>query len=137
MPVDVNYVNLLVTYNLIRYKGTDIVLHRLPGMESDGAGGRRPAAGAEQVLPSQRLYLGGKINNRMNNMPFEAETTEGEFIRKQFVVIGLPVDYRDMSAADIKENDWFFDEFNHRYDVAFVDDDRQFQVKAEARHTST
>ena len=137
MPINTVYANLLVTYNLVKYQGTELVLHRLPGMEDDGAGGRRPIAGVELVLPPQKFYLGGKINNRMNNMPFEAQTTEGELIRKQYVVIGMPRDYRDMLVVDIKENDWFFDEFGHRYDIAFVDDDRQFQTKAEARHTST
>lgn len=129
---------LRMTAELIHRSGRDIVLHRPAPAVSDGAGGaQRPVEGDEDpALDPQRLYFGGKINNRMTNLPFETRTAIGEMVSSVAVIVGMPVDKYRLLAADIEEDDWF--ELNgKRYTVQFVHHNRNYQIKAEVKFVGT
>lgn len=120
---------LLSTENLIRWEGRDIVLERRGALVNDGAGGRLTPTTALVLVESQRLYFGGKINNRMNNLPTETYTAAGEMQVVRNVLIGMP-------EADIVEHDEF-ELDGLRWKVEFLDADRTFQTLAECTHVGT
>jgi hypothetical protein len=127
---------LKATAELIKRYGRQIVLHRPAAMVDDGAGGLKRPVAPDTVLPSQLMYFGGKINNRMNNLPFETTTAIGEFMKAGHVIVGMPIPKWELEAIDIKEDDWFLLN-GKRYDVTFLHDDRTYQIKAECKFVGT
>lgn len=118
------------TEKLIEVEGRMITLVRPPEAEDDGAGGRIvPHGGAVTPMPPVRRYFGGKINNRMNNMPFEGANSVGEYLRVKSILVGMPGD-------DIKENDTFAVD-GLTYHVEFVYPDQTFEVRADCMHVNT
>lgn len=118
------------TEKLIEVEGREIALIRPPQPEDDGAGGRIiPHGGAPVPQDPKRRYFGGKINNRMNNMPFEGASSVGEYLRVKAVLVGMPGD-------DIQEND-VFSVGGLTYSVDFVYPDQSFEVRADCVHVNT
>jgi len=118
------------TEALIEVEGRMIALVRPPEAVDDGAGGRIvPHGGAPVPQVAVKRYFGGKINNRMNNMPFEGANSVGEYLRVKSVLIGMPGD-------DIQEND-VFSVGGLTYSVDFVYPDKSFEVRADCVHVNT
>lgn len=127
---------LRLTAQLIKEYGRDVTLFRPPPFQHTAAGGVQRQGGNDTELDAQRVYFGGKINNRMNNIPFEQLTTLGEYINKAFVLVGMPTEAYGIEALDVQEDDYFYIG-DHMYYITFVDDDRTYQVKCEVEHRST
>lgn len=124
------------TAQLIKEFGVDLEIHRPLPYVTTVAGGRQRQVDPGSTLLPQRLYIGGKINNRINNLPLETFGTEGEMVRKQFVIVGMCVAKYGLRVADLKENDYFT--FNGlKFYISSVDDEQQYQIKAEVRHFGT
>lgn len=119
-----------LTERMIAQDGIEVALSRPPSYTDDGAGGKSAPVGSLVLQPSKRRYIGGKINNRMNNLPVETFSASGEMQILRVVIIGPPGD-------DIRERD----EFTWRgatYSVDFIDDfTLTWQTKAEASHVGT
>ena len=112
------------TANAIKQDGFDVRFVRQPEWESDGAGGRRRAAGAPVTLAPQRVFKAGA-----NRVSTPVGTDEGVRREHEFIVIGMPRDAYGCRKLNIQVGDTFH--FNgDRYTVDSIHHDTTYQLKA-------
>lgn len=109
------------TAAMIKAEPTILVLHRYGEPQPDSAGGTLP--GAPLDVAQHDYYFGGLAAGAGYTKLLASE--QGEEVLQRYVLIGT-------HDADIREGDWFFIN-GLRYEVADIDPDRSFQVKANVK----
>lgn len=118
---------LAATIALIRSEPVDIVLMRKPASTVTLAGDVLSSTVDPLPLAPQRVALMGRVHR-----PIETLSAGGQHTQKEYVIIGVPEAHNELFEFDVQEGDTFTVE-DHTYVVYHVDDDRSYQVKAEAK----
>lgn len=132
LATDREIMQLRTTAGLVRSYGRWITLFRPPEPLPDGAGGLVQQAGDPSPLEPQYVFFSAKAAQ----VPTESDSTGGEQVPSEHVIVGLPFQFQNLEMLDIQENDFFWWN-NDLYYVKFIHHDKRYQIKADVRTVGT